>query len=111
MTIKAPSWCSNAVPTNRGWEDPDAGELYVSGGFKQSDIDEFFGVKTIKRESVKVVTKSKKRSKPKQFTTLTEAPVANKSVEDMTEVEAEATAEHYTKSLQELKEEIVEEDS
>lgn len=99
MAIKAPSWCSNAVPTIRGWEDPDTGEVYVSGRFKQSDIDEFFGVKTIKRESVKVVTKSKKskkRSKPKQFTTLTEAPVANKSVEDMTEVEAEATTEHYT---------------
>ena len=32
MTIKAPAWCENAVPTANGWEDPDTGELYASGG-------------------------------------------------------------------------------
>ena len=28
----APAWCENAIPTANGWEDPDTGELYVSGG-------------------------------------------------------------------------------
>jgi hypothetical protein len=26
----APFWCSNAVATSRGWEDPITGELFVS---------------------------------------------------------------------------------
>ncbi len=26
----APFWCSNAVATSRGWEDPITGELLVS---------------------------------------------------------------------------------
>ena len=28
MSIKAPAWCENAVPTANGWEDPITGELY-----------------------------------------------------------------------------------
>ena len=40
MGIQAPAWCSNAIPTANGWEDPDTGELYVSGGFTQKQIDD-----------------------------------------------------------------------
>ena len=31
MTIKAPNWCSNAIPTARGWEDPVTGEIWLEG--------------------------------------------------------------------------------
>ena len=43
----APAWCENAIPTANGWEDPDTGELYASGGFTTEEIDLFFGRKSI----------------------------------------------------------------
>ena len=72
----APAWCENAVPTANGWEDPDTGELYASGGFTTEEIDLFHG----------------KKSSSKGAQVLTEAPVGNKSVEDMTKLELEALA-------------------
>ncbi len=69
--LVAPGWCSNAVPTANGWEDPDTGELYVSGGFTKEEIDLFHGKST----TVEV---------------LTEAPVGNKPLEKMTKLELEA---------------------
>ncbi len=71
---EAPAWCENAVPTALGWEDPDTGELYVSGGFTQEEIDAFHGVSTVIPE-------------PEM---LTEAPVGNKSLDEMSKVELEA---------------------
>ena len=71
----APAWCENAVPTANGWEDPDTGELYVSAGFTTEEIDLFNG-----------------SSAPKNAQVLTEAPVGNKSIDDMTKVELEALA-------------------
>ena len=71
----APAWCENAIPTANGWEDPDTGELYVSGGFTTEGIDLFHG-----------------KSAPKGAQVLTEAPVGNKSVENMTKLELEALA-------------------
>jgi len=73
--LVAPGWCSNAVPTANGWEDPDTGELYVSGGFTTEEIDLFHG-----------------KSSRKGAQVLTEAPVGNKSVENMTKLELEALA-------------------
>ena len=43
MAIKAPGWCAEAVPTSKGWEDPNTGELFVSRKFAQADIDAFHG--------------------------------------------------------------------
>jgi hypothetical protein len=43
MAIKAPGWCAHAVPTDKGWEDPNTGELFVSRKFAQADIDAFHG--------------------------------------------------------------------
>jgi len=77
MGIQAPAWCSNAIPTANGWEDPDTGELYVSGGFTQKQIDEFYG----KTEPV--------------VQTLTEAPVGNKSLDEMTKIELEALGRQH----------------
>ena len=72
--LVAPPWCENAVPTLNGWEEPDTGELYVSGGFTQEQIDEFFG------------------AKPKKAQVLTEAPANNKGLDQMNKLELEALA-------------------
>ena len=32
--IQAPNWCKHAVPTERGWIDPNTGEILVSGKVK-----------------------------------------------------------------------------
>jgi hypothetical protein len=79
MTIKAPKWCSNAVPTSRGWTDPVTGEVYKSGGFTQEQIDEFNGVAEVITEVPEPVIQ-----------TLTEAPIGDKSLDEMTKVELEA---------------------
>ena len=79
MSIKAPAWCENAIPTARGWEDPNTGELYASGGFTQEQIDEFNGVAEVITEVPKPVIQ-----------TLTEAPIGDKSLDEMTKVELEA---------------------
>lgn len=85
MTIKAPAWCENAIPTARGWEDPDTGELYASGGFTQEQIDEFFGVKQV-AEIIEA---------PADVQTLTEAPVGEKSLEEMSKIELEALGRQH----------------
>ena len=86
MTIKAPKWCSNAVPTSRGWTDPVTGEVYKSGGFTQEQISTWRppqfrhlpGLETINEVPEPVIQ------------TLTEAPIGDKSLDEMTKVELEA---------------------
>lgn len=91
MSIKAPAWCENAIPTARGWEDPDTGELYASGGFTQEQIDEFFGVKPVRW--VKPVVEQ--AEVPADVQTLTEAPVGDKSLDEMSKVELEALGRQH----------------
>ena len=76
--LQAPAWCENAVPTANGWEDPDTGELYSSGGFSQAQIDEFHGV-----------------TPPPVVHVLTEAPVGNRTLDEMTKVELEALGRQH----------------
>ena len=80
MALTPPAWCAHAIPTPRGWEDPDTGELFVSARFSGKDIQEFFGV------TEEVVT-------PVQ--TLTEAPAAEKSLDDMSKLELEALGRQH----------------
>ena len=48
MAIRPPSWCVGAVPElNKGWVDPNSGELLVSSRFSQAQIDEFYGIPSI----------------------------------------------------------------
>lgn len=47
MAIKPPGWCSGAIPTLRGWTDPNTNELLVSTKISQAQIDEFHGVPSI----------------------------------------------------------------
>lgn len=80
--MKCPKWCSQAVPTLRGWADPKTGELFVSKRFTQEQIDEYNGVSLVTEEVV-----------VEEPQLLQEAPVNKKSLEDMTKVELQAIAE------------------
>lgn len=54
MAIRPPAWCAGAVPEkNKGWVDPNSGEVLVSSRFTQAQIDEFYGIPSI--EEVQVV--------------------------------------------------------
>lgn len=43
MAIQPPKWAKGAVPTNRGWVNPQTNELLKAGKFTQAQIDEFHG--------------------------------------------------------------------
>ena len=49
-TISPPRWCSHAIPTRRGWEDPDTGELLKSMRHTQAELDKWYGVVTEKEK-------------------------------------------------------------
>jgi hypothetical protein len=78
MPIKGPK---GAVPTTRGWEDPESGELLKSGRITQAQINEWHGV----TEQVK----------PAPTQMLNEAPPSNKSFDDMTKLELESTGRQH----------------
>jgi hypothetical protein len=84
MPLKPPAWCANAVPTKRGWEDPQSGEVFVSRKFKQSEIDAWHGkVAPVKEQVV--------HEEPQM---LHEAPVQG-SLETMTKVQLEALGREH----------------
>jgi hypothetical protein len=89
MAIKAPAWCENAVPTALGWEDPQTGEVYKSGGFTPEQIAEFHG-ETAPQKAPEVLVEVPVNDFTKTPTMLTEAPVGGKSLEEMTKIELEA---------------------
>lgn len=39
--IKAPKWCSNAVPSRAGWLDPHTGEVLKVQNFSKEQIAEW----------------------------------------------------------------------
>ena len=48
MAIRPPSWCAGAIPDkNKGWVDPNSGDILISSRFTQADIDEFYGLPSI----------------------------------------------------------------
>jgi hypothetical protein len=90
--IKAPKWCSNAVPTKRGWENPTTGELYVAKRFTQEQIDSFNGGVVVEQMYAyhEPVVEETPVEVPQM---LHEAPVGNKSLGKMTKAELLALAE------------------
>ena len=78
MPINGPR---GAIPTSRGWENPQTGELLKSQKISQEQINEWFGI----TEQVK----------PAQTQMLNEAPPSNKSFDDMTKLELESTGRQY----------------
>tara|TARA_B100000575_G_C23142990_1_gene665784 strand:+ start:3730 stop:4122 length:393 start_codon:yes stop_codon:yes gene_type:complete len=49
-TISPPRWCSHAIPTRRGWEDPDTGELLKSMRHTQAELDKWHGVEPVEEK-------------------------------------------------------------
>ena len=48
MPIRPPSWCVGAIPEkNKGWIDPNTGDILVSSRFTQAQIDEFYGLPSL----------------------------------------------------------------
>lgn len=88
MPINGPR---GAIPTSRGWENPKTGELLKSQKISQEQIDEWFGV-----------------SEP---AVLTEAPVANTSLDDMSKIQLEALGRQHGIELdrRKRKDDLVEE--
>lgn len=43
--IKAPKWCSDAVPVKAGWSDPRTGELLKVQNFSHEEIAEWHAAK------------------------------------------------------------------
>lgn len=89
-----PRWCKDAVPTPRGWADPKTGELLISTRLSADDIAAYINrasghVKT-QLASEQVVVEEVVHEAPQM---LHEAPVGNKSLEDMTKAELVALAE------------------
>lgn len=84
MAIKPPHWCSHAVPTRAGWEDPNTGELFISGRFSQSQIDEFHGVGQVQEQV--------SHQSPQM---LHEAPTGHTRLEDMSKLQLEALGRQY----------------
>lgn len=93
MTIKAPAWCENAIPTSNGWTDPQTGEVYASGRFTVEQIAEFHGqpAPQVLTEVGSAPTAPRNNFvKTPVVQTLTEAPVGGKSLDEMTKIELEA---------------------
>ena len=73
------------MPTERGWADPKTGELLISRRFNADEIAAY-----INPASGQVVVEEVVHEAPQM---LHEAPVGNKSLEDMTKAELVALAE------------------
>jgi len=90
--IQTPAWCEHAIPTYRGWEDPQTGELFVSSGFTPEEIAEWHGDLP---EPDSPPPSLEARREQAGLEMLTEAPVGNKSLDEMTKVELEALGRQH----------------
>jgi hypothetical protein len=81
--IQPPAWCEHAIPTYRGWEDPNSGELFKSANFTQQEMDEFHGKMLCEVPTPNVVH------------VLTEAPANDKPLEKMTKVQLESLGRQH----------------
>jgi hypothetical protein len=87
--IQAPAWCEHAVPTTNGWEDPTTGELFKSGGFTPEQIAEWHG------DLPEPASPPPSLEERRAASMLTEAPVGNRSLDEMTKVELEALGRQH----------------
>lgn len=46
MAIQAPKWRPDAIPTKKGWEDPETGEVLKSANHSITDIQEWWAAKS-----------------------------------------------------------------
>jgi hypothetical protein len=87
MAIKAPAWCEHAIPTSRGWVDPITGEVYKSGGFTPEQISTW---RPVHHENDPMPETLEENVDEPVIQTLTEAPIGDKSLDEMTKLELEA---------------------
>ena len=90
--IQVPSWCENAIPTYRGWEDPQTGELFVSSGFTPEEIAEWHGDLP---EPASPPPSLEERRAVSGLEMLTEAPANHKPLEKMTKVQLESLGRQH----------------
>jgi len=91
--LVAPSWCKDAIPTYRGWENSKTGELYASRGFSQAQIDEWHG--NLPEPETPPPSLEERRSVSGLPEMLTEAPANNVSLEKMTKVQLESLGRQH----------------
>lgn len=46
MAIQAPKWCPYAIPSKKGWEHPQTGEVLKSANHSVTDIQEWWDAKS-----------------------------------------------------------------
>ena len=90
--IKAPAWCEHAIPTHRGWEDPQTGELFVSSGFTPEQIAEWHGDLP---EPASPPPSLEQRRAAAGLEMLTEAPANNVALEKMTKLQLESLGRQH----------------
>lgn len=73
--LTPPNWAPHAVPTVRGWHHPITGELLASRNHIQEDVDAFHS------------------NDDEGPVMLNEAPISNKDLTDMNDVQKEALNE------------------
>jgi len=85
--LTPPTWCPDAIPTIRGWVKPNLPgkegnpELIKAMRISLADIDAFNGNEAMNEQ------------KENDLLVLTEAPVGNKPLDEMTEEQLEALKE------------------
>ena len=117
MAIRPPSWCADAIPTDRGWTHPRTGELLKAVKIKSHMIDDWFANQNTEEveltsvvtepvivhetpeiapedmetlfELEEVLEEEIMEDTDTQMEMLTEAPVNNKSLDEMTKRELE----------------------
>jgi hypothetical protein len=103
--IKRPAWAKDAYPTERGWKR--GRELLTARRHTPEEVAEWMAanaetpVKTVKlTEAKKAPRKKKEKVEVKEAVLLSEAPVSNKSIGEMTLAEAEALSNQYNVKIE-----------
>ena len=87
--IQVPAWCENAIPTSNGWEDPQTGEVYKSGGFTPEQIAEWHG------DLPEPASPPPSLEERRGVSMLTEAPANNIALEKMTKLQLESLGRQH----------------
>ena len=93
--IQTPPWCEHAIPTYRGWEDPQTGELFVSSGFTPEQIAEWHGELPEPASPPPSLEERREEAVLDTPQVLTEAPANNKPLDKMTKVQLESLGRQH----------------
>jgi len=124
MAIRPPSWCSDAVPTDRGWTNPKTGELLKAVKIKSHMIDEWHANRSVEEveltpvvtepvivhetpeidpEDMEILFELDERLNEEVFEDITEEAVKEEVMDDMdTQMEMLTEAPVNNKSLDEM---------